>query len=234
MFDMQNVMYQFLHPWHWLTYGQNAAAVEAVTACLGLIGLFIYTFYTRRMMRLSQDMQRASITPVLILRGGIGFVPTDIEYSSASELSFTLPELKEYRADLDIKNIGEGAAIFLKSWSQPASEGFDANDMSILIKTSAANEGNQELTELLKSESTNVSFPGFKNPDLQQRWLFVIDSIDHSNGRHQLRILRSENEISVSMVHGRGDSLGERVEAIANRCVEILNAVKRASTRIGS
>jgi hypothetical protein len=95
--------------------------------------------------------------------------------------------------------------------------------------------GNSELTELLSGESTKVSFAGFKKQDLQRRWLFVIDSIDHSNGRHQLRVVRSwfpSNETFVSMVHSRGDSLGERVESIANRYVEILNAIKRTIDKI--
>jgi hypothetical protein len=232
---MRNAIYQILHPWHWLTYGQNASAVAAVAACLGLIGLFIYTIYTGRMMRLGENTRRATITPVLISRGGIEFNPTDVSYPPQSQLGFTPPTINEYRADLSIRNIGEGAAIFLKSWSQPVTDQFDVNDRSILVKTSDANQGTSELTELLRGESTKVSFADFKAADLHRRWLFVIESIDHSNGRHQLRIVRSglpSNETFVSMVHSRGDSFGERLEAITKRCVEILNAIKRAVERI--
>lgn len=54
---MQNFWYQILHSWHWLTYGQNGAALSAVAAVaaslaavLGLVGLYFYTKYTRKLM----------------------------------------------------------------------------------------------------------------------------------------------------------------------------------------
>jgi hypothetical protein len=55
------IVYQFWHPWHWLTYGQNAAAV-------GLIVVGFYTVYTRRMMLLAQQTRRGELYPSLILQ----------------------------------------------------------------------------------------------------------------------------------------------------------------------
>jgi hypothetical protein len=52
---------QLIHPWHWLTYGQNAAAV-------GLIVIVFYTIYTRRMMILAQQTRRGELYPNLILQ----------------------------------------------------------------------------------------------------------------------------------------------------------------------
>lgn len=80
---MQNIEYQLLHPWHWLTYGQNATALGAVVACLGFIGLIFYTLYTRRMMKLGENTRRAAITPVLISRGGVQFDATAFESAFA-------------------------------------------------------------------------------------------------------------------------------------------------------
>src|ERR1019366_4887010 len=55
-------LYQVTHPWHWLTYGQNAAGLQALCAFLALIGLIFYTLYTRRMMMLGELTRRAAIT----------------------------------------------------------------------------------------------------------------------------------------------------------------------------
>ena len=231
----QNVTYQLLHPWHWLTYGQNATALGAVVACLGFIGLVFYTFYTRRMMKLGEDTRRATITPVLISRGGVQFDATDFDGVIATGLPS--PVITEYSAILKVRNIGEGAALFLQAWGQPVSQAFDVNDTSILIRTAHALGGVHELTELFKGESTDVSFPGFKPADLQRRWVFVVDCIDQSNGKHQLKILRTglpNGETHVSMAHRSGDTLGERAEKIASRFVEILNAIIRAFRKLGT
>jgi hypothetical protein len=55
----QPYLYQLFHPWHWLTYGQNAAAA-------GFIGLAAYVAYTRRMMVAAEETRRLSLTPHLL------------------------------------------------------------------------------------------------------------------------------------------------------------------------
>ena len=55
------ILYQFLHPWHWMAYGQNASVV-------GLIVLIFYTIYTRRMMLIAQQTRLRELYPVLILQ----------------------------------------------------------------------------------------------------------------------------------------------------------------------
>jgi hypothetical protein len=57
---------QFVHPWHWLTYGQNAVALATVTAAAGLVGLYLYTRYTKNMMITNVGALNASFRPVLI------------------------------------------------------------------------------------------------------------------------------------------------------------------------
>jgi hypothetical protein len=229
-----NLTYQFHHPWHWLTYGQNATALGVVVACFGLIGLVFYTFYTRRMMKLGEDTRRATITPVLISRGGVQFDATAFDPPTVV-VGLPSPTITEYRATLNVRNIGEGAALFLQAWCQPVSQAFDVNDTSILSRTPHAAIGEHELTELFKGEFTGVAFPGFKPTDLHRRWVFIVDCIDQSNGKHQLKILRTglpSGETHVSMAHS-GDTLGERVEKCVSRFVEILNAVIRAFRKLG-
>jgi hypothetical protein len=186
------------------------------------------------MMKQGEETRRATITPVLISRGGVRFDPTDYEPTIVA-VGFPPPNITEYRAVLNVRNIGEGAALFLMAWYQPVSQSFDVNDTSILIRTPHASAGEHELTELFKGESTDISFPGFQPADLQRRWVFAVDCIDQSNGRHQLKILRTglpTGETHVSMAHS-GDTLGERVEKVSGRFVEILNAVIRAFRKLG-
>jgi hypothetical protein len=59
--NLRALLYQLIHPWHWLTYGQNTSAV-------GLIVLVFYTLYTRRMMLIAQQTRRGELYPVLILQ----------------------------------------------------------------------------------------------------------------------------------------------------------------------
>jgi hypothetical protein len=232
---MDSVIYQLHHPWHWLTYGQNATALAAVAAVAGLIGLYFYTLYTRQMMRLQERTSRASITPVLISRGGVAFQATGVKHTPASEIGLIPGTVYEYQAVLDVRNIGEGVALFLNAWCQPVSEAFNANDSTFLIKTSQSSLGQHEFMELFKGQETKVAFQGFAPEDLHRRFLFVVEALDQSNGHHQLKIVRSglpSGETSVTMAHRTGETVGERIAALAGRYVEILNAIKRQSDKL--
>lgn len=91
------LLYQLLHPWHWLTYGQNASVV-------GLIVVVFYTIYTRRMMLLAQQTRRGELYPILALQEVI---------------------VKNDSMDLAIKNVGAGPLLNVFQWGQPVSERFE-------------------------------------------------------------------------------------------------------------
>jgi len=76
-------LYQFLHPWHWLTYGQNASVVV-------LIVVAFYTIYTRRMMLLAQQTRRGELYPILAVQKFVA---------------------KNGSMDLAIKNVGAGPML---------------------------------------------------------------------------------------------------------------------------
>ena len=90
------MLYQITHPWHWLTYGQNAAAV-------GLIVLVFYTIYTRRMMLIAQQTRRSELYPLLILQA---------------------QEVQCGHLRLLIVNVGGGPLLNVFNWGQSVSEGF--------------------------------------------------------------------------------------------------------------
>jgi hypothetical protein len=231
---MEHIVYQVLHPWHWLTYGQNAAAVAALAAVVGFIVLFFYTLYTRRMMRTqsrtmeiqaqamdiqvqTMEMQRrilqmqesaasATIIPKLVARGDVEFVSMELEHNEATDIGLQQPRVTLYSAVLNIRNVGAGAALFLKGWNQPVSGQFCTDNSDILANTNQVSEVWAQLTELMTGECTSITFQGFKPEDLHRAWIFVIDTIDQTNRKHQLQLLRTprahgNTDVSVSMHH---------------------------------
>lgn len=205
---MNNILYQVLHPWHWLTYGQNATAVAALATVLGLIGLFFYTRYTRRMMEMQESTARASITPVLVAQGDVKFAISRVEYSNPSAALIGREEgtIREYKGVLKIRNIGAGAALFLRGWHQSVSSKFVADGLSILGRAAQSKNASAALSELMHGEATTVIFEGLNPDELHQRWLFVVETIDQTNQRHQLQLLRTpvgdeDVEVNVIMVH---------------------------------
>jgi len=200
---MKNFFYQILHPWHWLTYGQNATGLAAAAALLGLVGLYFYTRYTRRMMELGELTNRATITPILVSSGAVQLEAAATHQTPASELGFLDPTVTAIRAIVSIRNVGEGAAIYLDSWAQTVSATFEI-DNSILTRTSHVISGEHTVHELLKGESTEVRFAPFQPSEVSGRLLFVIQCGDPVNGFHQLQMLCSElpnGQTTVAMVH---------------------------------
>ncbi|MHB8302411.1 MAG: hypothetical protein ACYDC6_06165 [Acidobacteriaceae bacterium] len=93
---IKSMLYQFLHPWHWLTYGQN-------TSVIGLVVLVFYTIYTRRMMLLAQQTRRGELYPMIVLQS------TEVNYG---ELDFF------------IVNVGAGLLLNAFEWGQEVSGQF--------------------------------------------------------------------------------------------------------------
>jgi hypothetical protein len=212
---MQNFWYQVFHPWHWLTYGQNAgavgaiaSAVAAVAAVLALIGLFFYTQYTRRMMQMQEETAGAAIRPQLVMQGDVQINAATTEHTPEKMAEILYGPAKEtlYEFVLRIRNVGEGAALFLTGWHQQVSAGF-VNDGSALLETTGISQkGEFELTVLMKGESTSAAFYGINLSELGLRRVIVIETLDQANRRHQLQIgltplLDGVTEVSAMMVH---------------------------------
>ncbi len=201
---MKEALYQIFHPWHWLTYNQNAEAVAAVAAALALVGLFFYTRYTRKMMQMQANTTRASITPILVTPGDVGFATTDLQLVKTTAGAHQ-PIVVRCRLSLTVKNIGEGAALYVRGWCQPVSEKFVNNSSMILEKTAASRE-TDSFAYLQKSESTTIQIENL-SPEIQtQRAVIVIEAIDVTSLRHQLQIIRSpssdgKTDIAVTMAH---------------------------------
>jgi hypothetical protein len=157
-------LYQILHPWHWLTYSQNAAGVQTVIAGLGFAGLIAYTAYTRRMKNLQQDTRRAELFPSLAL-------------ASYKEEGTTVI--------VSIRNVGRGAALDVLLWHQMVSDPFVLDEFILkreapveTLFLGALSEGERQTVEI-----TISTF-------LRNNYLFVVDCHDVLGGPHQFRVMR--------------------------------------------
>ena len=175
-------LYQIMHPWHWLTYGQNAGALQGVCAVLAFILIWRYTVYTRRMMQLAESTRRASITPV--------FTAKDTVPHYVSEDSEAV-----CRVSMTIRNIGQGPAAIFWAWHQPVSDKFSPSNSTILLQHPSTRFGFVPESDLMSGDSMQIHFDAYDidNPNAgtkqgvlihsfpsNRRWLFVVDAIDQA------------------------------------------------------
>jgi hypothetical protein len=200
---MDDVLYQLSHPWHWLTYGQNATAVAAVAACLGLVGLFFYTLYTKSIMKMQESTARASITPELVVQGPAEYTGVN---QQMVEIAHGLQQLRyaRYNMRLGFRNVGAGAALFVRAWCQPVSERFICTG-SILETTPDSVQSNG-FSHLLQSENVTIVIEGLRHDVQTLRRVIVVETTDAANMRHQMQILETpagggKTQTEVAMAH---------------------------------
>lgn len=178
---MNQWAYQLFHPWHWLTYGQNAAGVQTITAVLAFFGLIAYTVYTRRMKTLQQETRRGELFPTLAL---------STYQDEGTGIS------------VGIRNVGRGAALNAKFWHQPVSEKYELDEFMLVPKIPVETSFLGALMEG-ESKTIEIDISGF----LAKKYLFVLDCHDVLGGKHQFRVLRREGqapklfEFQTFMVH---------------------------------
>lgn len=223
---------QVMHPWHWLTYGQNAAALQGICALFAFYLLWRYTAYTRRMMELGETTRRAMITPVFTAKDTVPHY-VNSESDAICRISMT------------IRNIGQGPAAILWAWHQPVSDEFSPFKSEILIQPPSTKFGYVPESDLMSGDSMQIHFDAYDidNPNQStgqgvlmhsfpsnKKWLYVVDAIDQAGGRHQLQMLRNVDgnnaSTDVKMVHALGETFGERFTKKVRRTVEILLAAK--------
>ena len=197
--------------------GQNAAAIQALFAFLAFILVWRYTAYTRRMMKLAELDRRAKISPLLAMEE----MNPHFQSSQSEDL---------VRVEITVKNVGEGVAGIIWAWHQPVSESFGLSGL-LLKDVGPAKTAKVDTGNLMKGESTCARFEYSDTlapfPH-DKKWLFIIDTIDQANGRHQLQILSNtagKGVTEVSFVNAIGDTLHERMQKRRQRAIETLDAL---------
>src|SRR5262249_55257076 len=143
----------------------------------------------RRILQMQESAASATVTPKLVAQGDVEFVAIELEHTDLTDIGLQQPNVTLYNAVLKVRNVGAGAALFLRGWSQQVTDHFFADATDILGNTNPVPEFWGQLTELMTGESTSITFQGFKPVDLHRRWIFVVDAIDQTNRKHQLQVL---------------------------------------------
>lgn len=142
--------------------------LQAVTAILALLGLLLYTFYTRTMMKTQEDMRKASLSPSLVGRYFRGGNNTDQTVEECFEVT----------------NVGAGAATNLMYWNQNVKRGFMLLDG---VEKRFAGHSAVIAGHLLPAKSTTITFDSIWRGEAT---LFIIQAEDALGGTHQLKYYR--------------------------------------------
>jgi hypothetical protein len=158
-------LYQFLHPWHWLAYGNNAAALTCVVSLVAFIGLFFYTLYTRKMMWIAQQSRNSELMPYFVLN--------------------SVEELNTFRSKITLMNLG-AHAVNARFWQQPVSKNFSITPIFLENSSSIP-------TVWIGPFKKDTTSDFLMTHNAIDRFLVVIDYEDTAQQRHQSRIFRIQS-----------------------------------------
>jgi hypothetical protein len=173
------ILYQVLHPWHWLTYGSNATAVGVAISALGLVVVILYTLYTRHLMMLAWQTRRGELYPLIVLES---------------------EERRDGHIEVVLSNLGGGSLINSFQWHQPVSESFSLNP--VFLEHTAGVE-RLVVGSLVPNRRRTLRTP---IQSVGGSRLLVLEGTDAMGGRHQFcfvsRFIRlGVYEITVQMIH---------------------------------
>jgi len=163
------------------------AAVQSIAAVLGLIGLFFYTLYTKRMMKLQLETRRAEIAPEFTLK----------ELSGSSNV----PPARNLH--ITVWNIGKGPALRLKGWFYPVESSLRLDKSKFLPRRATAEDGDISGFEVLPGA---LGIIVFQRIPMQGHLLCVIECEDAGRYKHQFQLIRIPEPAAMDpwlMVHGR-------------------------------
>ena len=167
-------IYQFTHPWHWLTYGNNSTALAALIAIAGLVGLFLYVRYTKAIMNATLASLEASIFPVLTAQ---------------------LADVSQHFVHWKISNLGRGHARNVSVWRIEEGNGVEElfGTKQILPEGERAIVLGTLKPDHYKSESLEIKYPFALR---EEAFLVIIETDDNAGNKHQLQVLSYGKESS--------------------------------------
>jgi hypothetical protein len=169
---MKDIWYQIYHPWHWLTYGNNAEALGSVIALGGLLGLYLYVRYTKTIMQATLFASQASSFPVLHVVS-LGLVGSNLH---TQQLNWRL------------SNVGKGPAKNITVWR--IEEGNQADTLIGKWQTLPWNERAFILGTLFSDESPDkeitIRYPQAADGE---SFLIILTFEDNVGQIHQFQIL---------------------------------------------
>jgi hypothetical protein len=166
--------------WLWGLLNQNASAIQATCAFLGVVGLFLYVLDTRRIRSEQEKTNRAAVTPFVCLSG------------ETLGGNFDGQKVASLYSRIAIRNVGEGAALKLRAWVRVVPKDFSL-DGSQWFEDEEQNAFSTviEKSNLMNGEEATVATGGFQFED---RFLTVISAEDQRGAKHQLQLLISRHD----------------------------------------
>ena len=149
--------------------------VQAICAVFGVAGLAVYTYYARQQAVYTQATLRASMTPY------IDIVNQHPEAMQKGALTF-----EGYR--VSYRNVGQGAALRLRSWHRHADDRIIAafKARKIMAPENAGTAGLLDRDDLPRDGVVEASFNEYTE---HSERLYVLEGEDQSGGFHQVQVL---------------------------------------------
>lgn len=166
--------------WLWWLMNQNAPAIQAMCAILGVVGLFLYVLDTRKIRSEQEKTNRATVTPFVC--------PSEETLGGNSDGK----KVVSLYSRIGIRNVGKGAALKLKAWICLVPKEFRL-DGSQWFEDEEHNRYSTvvEKSNLMNGEEATVTTGGFQFED---RFLTVISAEDQRGAKHQLQLLISRHD----------------------------------------
>lgn len=158
-------LYQVCHPWHWLTYGQNATAVAAVVSVIAFFGLLLYTVYTKRMWWISQQTRDDALKPYLVLE--------------------SIQDIDAFRSRVILTNLGANA-VNTSIWQQHVTDSFQFKPM---FWENKSNNPVEFVGTFRSNQTKEFAYLHGSSP----AHIMVIDFKDVAKKRHQFAIYRKHD-----------------------------------------
>lgn len=171
-------------------------AGQSIFALVGLLILFKYTQYTKRMMELQLETRRAEIAPVFTLSSLSGSANASMKSQTTDERS-----LPQRNIHMRVRNIGKGPALRFTGWHGPISPTFQLDKSKMLARRSVDQHGVSTSFEVLANEPAEMVFQLVES----KHWLCVLECEDTGGYKHQFQLILIPEPAAIDpwvMVHG--------------------------------
>lgn len=173
------------------------AAVQAITAVVGIIFLVLYTRYTRKMMQIQVEVRRGEIAPIftLVSLGGSENRPRAFQADGQEST-------RNRNLHLRVRNIGRGPALRFRGWHGRVDPAFKLRDSRIITRGPSEDDGVTTSFEVLAGESAEMVCQWV---DTSSHWLCILECEDTAGNIHQFQLIRIPVPAAIDpwqMVHG--------------------------------
>ena len=116
---MNPIAYQVMHPWHWLTYGQNSAAAQVMASCIGALLVLVTLYYTMKTLRMAGETLRVAGRQAEASENAANMAIKQLALTAQAEDKATAPliqlDMAEDGRSATLTNVGLGPALAIEA-----------------------------------------------------------------------------------------------------------------------